>query len=231
LAEAFYQSIAAPYQLLIVGDPLCRPWASSPTFTVDGLSAGETISGPLVLTPQVASRAAIREFRLFIDGRYRRPCRPGDSFDINTNGLADGHHEARIVAVEDTSTESQARLIIPFNVDNNGLKLEAAIQPTAVLENQRCRLFLACKQAAAIHVYHQRRPLGIVNRSMGQLTIDTTTMGRGPVRLQAIAVTAERGKKNKVFSAPIEFEIRPVGEFSATEKRRSSSQPSLANHR
>ncbi|MBM4148545.1 MAG: hypothetical protein FJ224_05830 [Lentisphaerae bacterium] len=27
LAEAFYQSVAAPYQLLIVGDPLCRPWA------------------------------------------------------------------------------------------------------------------------------------------------------------------------------------------------------------
>jgi len=26
LAEAFYQSVAGPYQLLIVGDPLCRPW-------------------------------------------------------------------------------------------------------------------------------------------------------------------------------------------------------------
>ncbi len=26
LAEAFYQSVATPYQLLIVGDPLCAPW-------------------------------------------------------------------------------------------------------------------------------------------------------------------------------------------------------------
>lgn len=26
LAEAFYQSVTGPYQLLIVGDPLCRPW-------------------------------------------------------------------------------------------------------------------------------------------------------------------------------------------------------------
>ena len=27
LAESFYQSVNGPYQLLIVGDPLCRPWA------------------------------------------------------------------------------------------------------------------------------------------------------------------------------------------------------------
>ena len=27
LGEAFYQSITGPYQLLIVGDPLCQPWA------------------------------------------------------------------------------------------------------------------------------------------------------------------------------------------------------------
>ena len=30
LAEAFYQSVYAPYQLMIVGDPLCRPWANIP---------------------------------------------------------------------------------------------------------------------------------------------------------------------------------------------------------
>ncbi len=30
LAEAFYQSVHGPYQLLIVGDPLCRPWADIP---------------------------------------------------------------------------------------------------------------------------------------------------------------------------------------------------------
>ena len=28
LAEAYYQSVFGPYQLLIVGDPLCRPWAN-----------------------------------------------------------------------------------------------------------------------------------------------------------------------------------------------------------
>ncbi|QDV76354.1 hypothetical protein [Botrimarina mediterranea] len=36
LAEAFYQSVAAPYQLLILGDPLCQPWAKRPTLEVEG---------------------------------------------------------------------------------------------------------------------------------------------------------------------------------------------------
>ena len=39
LAEAFYQSVCGPYQLLIVGDPLCRPWANIPKVTVAGLPA------------------------------------------------------------------------------------------------------------------------------------------------------------------------------------------------
>ena len=32
LAEAFYQSVYAPYQLIVVGDPLCQPWANIPAF-------------------------------------------------------------------------------------------------------------------------------------------------------------------------------------------------------
>ena len=33
LAEAFYQAVQSPYQLLVVGDPLCRPWATIPQVT------------------------------------------------------------------------------------------------------------------------------------------------------------------------------------------------------
>lgn len=36
LAESFYQSVASPYQLLIVGDPLCQPWAKRPNLTIEG---------------------------------------------------------------------------------------------------------------------------------------------------------------------------------------------------
>ncbi|HJS09063.1 MAG TPA: hypothetical protein VJ809_15445, partial [Pirellulales bacterium] len=51
LAEAFYQSVAAPFQLVIVGDPLCRPWAKIPKVDVAGIAADGTISGKVSLKP------------------------------------------------------------------------------------------------------------------------------------------------------------------------------------
>jgi len=45
LAEAFYQSIAMPYQLIVVGDPLCQPWARFPVFAVEGLAEGASVAG------------------------------------------------------------------------------------------------------------------------------------------------------------------------------------------
>jgi hypothetical protein len=50
LAEAFYQSVAAPYQLLIVGDPLCRPWAKA--------RAAATGSAALDVGPRMAALPA-----------------------------------------------------------------------------------------------------------------------------------------------------------------------------
>ena len=51
LAEAFYQSVYGPYQLLIVGDPLCRPWANIPKVEASGIKNGDVVKGELVLTP------------------------------------------------------------------------------------------------------------------------------------------------------------------------------------
>ena len=48
LAEAFYQSVFGPYQLLIVGDPLCQPWAAFPEVTLNGTKSSQKLSGPRV---------------------------------------------------------------------------------------------------------------------------------------------------------------------------------------
>ncbi|OQW95728.1 MAG: hypothetical protein BWK77_06980 [Verrucomicrobia bacterium A1] len=44
LGEAFYQSVSTPYHLLIMGDPLCRPFAQIPEVTVTNLSDGDTVT-------------------------------------------------------------------------------------------------------------------------------------------------------------------------------------------
>ncbi|MDA1085488.1 MAG: TIGR03790 family protein [Verrucomicrobia bacterium] len=58
LAEAFYQSVAAPYQLLIVGDPLCRPWGKAPDAPAGrpALDAGPVIPADAALQPETWRR-------------------------------------------------------------------------------------------------------------------------------------------------------------------------------
>ncbi len=58
LAEAFYQSVSGPYQLLIVGDPLCQPWARIPRVSAEcqaedgsAVSAGAKVRGKLTIRP------------------------------------------------------------------------------------------------------------------------------------------------------------------------------------
>ncbi|MEN1678377.1 MAG: TIGR03790 family protein [Planctomycetota bacterium] len=53
LAESFYQSVSGPYQLLIVGDPLCQPWAKPPRVEATGAEPGDLVTGDLVVTPTV----------------------------------------------------------------------------------------------------------------------------------------------------------------------------------
>jgi hypothetical protein len=47
LAEAFYQSVAGPYQLLIVGDPLCRPWGKKRAHAASTRRDRPAVAGPL----------------------------------------------------------------------------------------------------------------------------------------------------------------------------------------
>jgi len=80
LAEAFCQSLAGPYQLLIIGDPLCRPWARIPTVSVSGIAPEGVVKGtvPLKATAKPNDPPAAR-FELFVDGRRQAACPRGGS--------------------------------------------------------------------------------------------------------------------------------------------------------
>jgi len=131
LAEAFYQSIFGPYQLLIVGDPLCRPWAKIPIVSVEGLTPGQTVKGKIAVKPsaRTAPSAKIDRFELFLDGTLKGAWRPTERFNLNTEGLREGYHDLRIVAVEDSPIETQGRMLIPITVNNRGRTIRAQTRP------------------------------------------------------------------------------------------------------
>ena len=91
LAESFYQSVHGPYQLLIVGDPLCQPWAHTPDLKLDGLKANATLQGTIRIIPSAKTTDSeqIHHFEFFFDGRRVAVHRPGEALVFDTRAVDD----------------------------------------------------------------------------------------------------------------------------------------------
>ena len=113
LAEAFYQSVHCPYQQILVGDPLCQPWAHIPEVQVNGISKGERISGIRKIRPTAITKPprSIGRFELFVDGKRTQQIRPGEQFSLDCSSLSEGRHELRVVAIDASPIETQGRWI------------------------------------------------------------------------------------------------------------------------
>jgi hypothetical protein len=210
VAEAFYLSVCCPYQLLIVGDPLCRPWANIPAVTVAGIEPGAAAAGMLHLKPaaQLAGSAAVEYFELFIDGLLMRHCPPGGSLDLDTRTLSDGHHELRIVAVEAGPIRSQGRLLLPITTANYQRSIRVSVEPRGVVAADRPLVISArAPGCIGICVVEGTRLLGKIVGEEGRLEIRPARLGAGPVRLQVIGLGAN-GSTGNVLAAPIDLEVR-----------------------
>ena len=121
LAEAFYQSVSGPWQLLIVGDALCRPFGRLPEFGVTGVSLNQKVSGTIKLNPTPdLTTVRIAGYQLFVDGQLVHVQNNSAEMKIDTTDMSDGYHEFRIVAIANSLLESSAAVVIPLQVDNSG---------------------------------------------------------------------------------------------------------------
>ncbi|MEX2187578.1 MAG: hypothetical protein WD875_12320 [Pirellulales bacterium] len=213
LAEAFYQSIGWPYQVLIVGDPLCQPWANIPKVTVDGITPNARTRGTLTVTPAatVAGTRGIARFDLFIDGVRRDKIVSGESFSVITNDLPDGYHELRVVAVEGGPIESQGRAVVPFWVNNHGKVLAMSSTARRVRSSERIEIKVNGSGAARVVVTHQGRDLGEVAGSAGRISVRAKDLGPGPATLHATSYAAAINEKEPpkplATAAPLEITV------------------------
>ncbi len=213
LAEAFYQSVAGPYQLLIIGDPLCRPWAKIPTVTLLGVKPGQVVKDELTLTPGVKEKdIKIGRYDMFVDGLRLAAKPPGESFIIDTAGLSDGWHEIRIVAVTADMVATQGNLITGITVNNHGQKIGAvcalAVVNKAIL-GDKVPFNVRLPGAKKIGIFHNARELAAIEGATGIIKIDTRRLGLGTVHLKAIGVIEANGKTVSVSSAPMRLAVEP----------------------
>lgn len=117
LAEAFYLSVTGPYQLLIVGDPLCSPWRRDFRIIVKTPSTDIPWQGQVTLSPAMESSAGIapKEVAICVDGRQISTHRPGEAISVDTSKLTEGDHQLTVLAIGNDAVESIARWSCRFS--------------------------------------------------------------------------------------------------------------------
>jgi hypothetical protein len=207
LAESFYQSIQQPYQLLVLGDPLCRPWTNIPTVQIEGVESGQSVTGTLTMTPaaQIVGESEISHFELFVDGRRTALCAPGESIQLDTTNYVDGFHELRIVAIETSPIASQGRAIMPITTANHDLKVRLQLEGASPTWGVPLRLIADAPGAAQILLYQETRLLGTSQGEAASWQFPAEVFGVGVTRMRAVAISNQGG----AVSEPLYVEIAP----------------------
>ena len=208
LAESFYQSVQGPFQLLIVGDALCQPWAVKPKVEIKGLSPGEKISGKRELEIDISkSPVPVQGMELYIDGKLISRSGHKETIKFDSTKMTDGYHEVRVVAIASNLIETVGNCVIPFQVDNFGKRTTLTAERTDYRISRRITFDAKSNFGTEIELFHNHRSLGKKEGQDVEFTVSASKLGRGPVKLVAVALS---DKGNKVASMPLEFEISGV---------------------
>ncbi|MEO2048781.1 MAG: TIGR03790 family protein [Pirellulales bacterium] len=210
LAEAFYQSVTGPFQLLVIGDPLCRPWANIPRVAVEGIDDGQIIRGKVRVTPTatLAEQKKVKRFELFVDGLRTQLCKPGAAFQLDTTAMADGYHEVRVIAIEDTPIETQGRWVGWVNVKNGKNALQMTLSPASrILADGELKISITSTTSAAVAITHNGRELGLIKKGQGNIRVQASKLGKGPVTIQAKTKPAPGQTNAGLTSRPVSIEV------------------------
>jgi hypothetical protein len=206
LIESFYQSVMAPYQLVIVGDALCQPWAKIPHVEVSGIRNDEKLKGTMSVTPSASGGAApVDRFELYVDGEMVARCHNGGQLQFDTASRPDGSHELRVVGIDSSPIETQGRIILPVTFDNHGLSMTLTPSANNVRLGDKVRLQAKATGVNRILVYASGQQWPI-NGEQGTVTIDTNALGAGPVTLRAIGL-GSGGVVSHVLAAPVTIQV------------------------
>ena len=191
LAESFYESVWGPYQLLVLGDGLARPFASFATVKVG--TDRWTAKGLIAVRPEIeaAKGRPTGTVELWVDGSFVAEGKPGEDIPLDTTTLDDGPHDVRAVAVEadrvETRSSGQAILEVTngtrtVSIDGGGPRPLAAYESTIAVAGH-------ATGATEVVLYAGHRELGKAPATSGawKVQVPAARLGVGTTVLQARA--------------------------------------------
>ena len=210
LAEAFYQSLEAPYQLLVVGDPLARPYARFADVTLASPDPHTPWSGTVRLYPKVrpAPDRPIAQLELWVDGKLIAYSQPDQPFTWDTRSMDDGHHELRLVTQESGPIETRSYTRLGVLIANSGHQLALKSPDEIVRYGQTITINGTALEGREATLWQGSRKLANAPVIDGEweVEIDSQQLGIGPVIL---GVHVSFDDQKVVRSAPIKLTITP----------------------
>lgn len=217
LAEAFFLSVLSPYQLLVVGEPLARPFAHFAQIVLPGWP-DDAVRGALRLQPQVraAQGRPIERLELWVDGLPVASAAVGEVLSLDTRKLADGAHEVRVVAVEAGAIETRSYVRRDLWVDNAGRRITVVDPPGAAAWGDALRLKGEAPGARSVRIEQMGRVVGeaAIGDGRWQAELATAQLGLGAVSLRAVAVWAD-GSEARSAALPVTVSLPPLLRASA----------------
>lgn len=211
MVEAMYLSIQGPYQTLVLGDPLARPFASMARVELVGPKTGKPWTGTVELAADIEVPALTEDpesIEAWVDGRMVGRAPVGASIAWDTAAVADGHHELRMIAVGPAPLELRSRsAATAIEVRNHRVEVRARPRETDLASGETIRVRITSKGCRTIEVREGRRVLfEAEGRTSFTAEIPTGGLGTGTVVMRAIG-RAKDG--TEVQGTPFEVEVRP----------------------
>ena len=208
LAEAYYQAVQGPYQLILVGDPLCQPFATPPKISITSPAAMETVKDKFALEVNAEqSDAAIAGYEIFLDGVMVRRTSNIENIDIDSSTMGDGFHELRVVAVSRDAIETRGLAVLPFMVGNQDQVVTLETDQLRPEFKDKIILKASTNFGQRIIIKQNQKTVGVINAKEGTTSLSPSVLGAGIVKLRAYAVSDDEDTP-PVSSPPLAIEVQ-----------------------
>lgn len=191
LGEAFYLSVAGPYQLLILGDPLCRPYGSIPQVNLEGVSSDQVYAETVTIKPTCSSPAGheVDDVRFYLDGKFVQTVRPGESFNLECKRYPSGDHLLSAVAYDKSSFRFCGRREVPLKIRSGEATVECKfIGKNEIRWGDRIPLQVEAQGCDRVEIRHFGQVLVTWRRGGPEADLQASELGLGPVQLQAVGI-------------------------------------------
>jgi uncharacterized protein (TIGR03790 family) len=196
--ESYFLALRSPLQILLVGDPLARPWGRPFGVTLVNLqSEHKPASGEATFFASASGAGPERLTYLFLlDGRSVPQPGSAPQLKLDTTRLNDGYHELRAVAYTGGPVRHQASARLFFAVRNHGRSARlTGIPESARLDHDHAVQFgiEAEGEPESVALICQERVVWQAPHEPGKLyALEPRLIGMGPNMLQAVGLYADK---------------------------------------